>query len=173
MFVKSVEANFERLRLPHLNFRIPTAWGINQWNDRNNSVVAKLAVLRQWGLVLEMMTHWFSVKRHIGPPVVSKVIIYYFSAVDGWWTTKVSQEHKGLGGVATSFGIQAGVLLGFSVYIKLEHAFPQTITLERFFLFLALVFFVSTILILIFADEETVRKKKFFSKSRKKIFWMG
>ena len=69
----------------------------------------------------------------------------------------MSQEHKGLGGVATSFGIQAGVLLGFSVYIKLEHAFPQTITLERFFLFLALVFFVSTILILIFADEETVR----------------
>ena len=80
----------------------------------------------------------------------------------------MSQEHKGLGGVATSFGIQAGVLLGFSVYIKLEHAFPQTITLERFFLFLALVFFVSTILILIFADEETVRKN-FFEIAQEKF----
>ena len=73
--------------------------------------------------------------------------------MDGWWTTKVAQDYKGLGGVATSVGIQVGVLLGFSVYIKLEHAFPHIITLERFFLFLAAIFLVSTILILIFADE--------------------
>ena len=65
----------------------------------------------------------------------------------------MAQDYKGLGGVATSVGIQVGVLLGFSVYIKLEHAFPHIITLERFFLFLAAIFLVSTILILIFADE--------------------
>ena len=59
-----------------------------------------------------------------------------------------------MGGVAQTLGIQLGILLSFSIYISLEVKFPDSVNIDRFFLILGIFMVVSTILIVLFADED-------------------
>lgn len=71
-------------------------------------------------------------------------------ATDGWIITKLPVHLKGLTGPIQSFGIQIGVLFGFSGLTKVE----EYLSLADFCTYLALVLVFSTCLIAIFAVEE-------------------
>ena len=71
-------------------------------------------------------------------------------ATDGWIITKLPVELKGLTGPIQSFGIQIGVLCGFSGLTKAQ----QFLSLPNFCTYLALILAFSTCLIAIFAEEK-------------------
>lgn len=70
-------------------------------------------------------------------------------ATDGWIITKLPPQLKGLTGPIQSFGIQIGVLCGFSGLTKVQ----DFLSLPTFCTYLALVLAFSTCLIAIYAQE--------------------
>ena len=78
-------------------------------------------------------------------------------ATDGWIITKLPAELKGLTGPIQSFGIQIGVLCGFSGLTKVQ----EFLSLPSFCTYLALVLAISTCLIAVYAEEkkETIQEK--------------
>ena len=76
-------------------------------------------------------------------------------AVDGWFLTKMEQKEKGLCGPTTSFGYQAGILIGFSMAMKVETFLPEIFSLKTMFGALAVLLLVTTVAVVYFAEEKS------------------
>ena len=58
-------------------------------------------------------------------------------STDGWILSKLHPSNIQLAGPIQSCGIKIGLLFGFAVFAELERAFPDVITIQRWFIIIA------------------------------------
>ena len=81
-------------------------------------------------------------------------------STDGWILSKLHPSNIELAGPIQSCGIKIGILFGFAIFAELERAFPDVITIQRWFMVIASGLFVLCLVVYFCIDEIRVKDKE-------------
>ena len=78
-------------------------------------------------------------------------------STDGWILSKLHPSNIQLAGPIQSCGIKTGILFGFAIFAELERAYPDFITIQRWFLLIASGLLVLCFVVYFCIDETRVK----------------
>ena len=78
-------------------------------------------------------------------------------STDGWILSKLHPSNIQLAGPIQSCGIKTGILFGFAIFAELERAYPDFITIQRWFLLIATGLLVLCFVVYFCIDETRVK----------------
>ena len=86
-------------------------------------------------------------------------------STDGWILSKLHPSNIQLAGPIQSCGIKTGILFGFAIFAELERAYPDTITIQRWFLLIASLLLVLCFVVYFCIDETRVKEEDEHNKT--------